>query len=260
MGTRSRSFDMKGKFLQGFGGAFKVIVVDGSASRSSHTPGQTLADAYSCMGSAFLLLALIGNLGMTAEPVTVFAAMPCGIALFVAVYCIRRKPSLYRLLPMGYGRKSVYFFLSAAIYSLLIGVFMILVLVVTTLLVALVTLAVSGEWIIVMENTAPAFVVSAQGEALALFITAAYLGTELLLSFIERRVLRNILIFLSPLALFLPLKLYARFAGISSGMLFVEFGKTAGGIAMLAAFGVAAAALAAAGVWRVVAYLRPRNY
>lgn len=243
---------------------FLVLNKNINAEGATTAAGRQLVfDMYAVLISIFLFLALIGNLGFSALPETAILSFLFVYVLAILCMSIQRKPTLYSLMPMGHIRKTVYFFLSAALMTIISMIALAVVGGIFAGIIGLVVVIASGENIFVAgeaEGAEEVILACTQGEWLGFFIAIAFAGIIILLSFIGKRPLRICLTLAAPLVIYLPLKIYQLLCKMESGMLFAKLYAYPSGIAVLAIAGVVGCALAVAGVLRVYYYLRPKKY
>lgn len=216
---------------------------------------------YACVGSLFLYDILIGSLAEESMPViVVFGSFFC-CGFVVALLCTRCYPSLYHLLPISPKRNILYFFLSSLVMSFIVMGALFLVAAITALIVALVILVASGEWIIVMEQTDTVIPdICAQGHWLAVAMVVFLFGAVLVSGTCRYKWIRYGGVMVASLAMFVPLKVYCVVNGIQSGMLFVNFDAVPQSWVVLLIFAVAAAAMLVYGLYKIIVYLSPKRY
>ncbi len=208
--------------------------------------------------SAIFLFPL-GNNGM---PIISLFGFMLSIGLLCLTFAIQNKPSLFALLPITHGRKVLYFFISAVFFTVVGFVIFLAAVLIIMLIVAIVILIAAREWIFVVEETeeAASVFVCAQGYFIAAAIVFAMIGLVLIISFIKRGKLKYALLALVPAIVSLPFYIIIALTGIGNGNLYIAFNAVPYSWVYVGVFCAIAAGLFAAGVARLILYLRPKEY
>lgn len=215
--------------------------------------------AAALFGALFVIFLLpLGNHGMPV--ISVFGFM-LSIGFLCLAFAIQNKPSLFALLPITYGRNVLYFFISAVFFTVVGFVIFFAAGLIIMLIVAVIVLLATREWVFVIEETeaASAFV-CAQGYLIAAAIAFAMIGLVLIISFIKRGWLKYTLLALVPVMVSLPFYIIIALTGIGNGNLYIAFNAVPYSWVYVGVACAIAAGLFAAGVARLVLYLRPKEY
>lgn len=209
------------------------------------------------MSTLFLIWG-VTFVGGSAIPITlcfsVFGYMTV-IALCIAA---RVRPSLFNLLPIGRRRKTGFFFLSIALTTVFATLAVAVTLALAFLLIALIGLAASGEWLFVLDVSEAVAMPCWQGELLALILCGGIFGAGMIVGCIKKKSLQSVLTLLIPIIAVAPFIVIMQFGGIEFGQLFIRFDVLPYSYIYLIVFGVIAAALLAVGVVRMIGFLNPK--
>lgn len=240
-------------------GTYLAVLNFGYAVKNFSENGEALITVL----TFFMLIGCFTWVGGDAIPYSPVFALFFIIALTGLVFSVRQRPSLFHQMPMSPARRTAFFFLASLVNTLFVAVVTFLCLLIAMLVVALIVLAVTGEWIFVAESTPPEAAGAypcMQGYLLGAVLTLVLMGAVLVIAPTRKKLVRNALTLAIPVFVTVPLLLLMRFSGIEKGMLFVLFDTIPYSPLYLAVFGVLGAALCAVGVWRVVELLRSKDY
>ena len=188
----------------------------------------------------------------------------CAMGLY-----LRRSPALFNLLPVSYKKRAVYFYLSALLYSLIVAVALLVITIVMSgiiMLIIYMTEGVNAFITDVGDEPAELFVsMGIKGHFLTTCICLLTIGVSTLLALTKSRIKRNILSFVYPIALFIPLFILVnvadRVSGINSnGNIFYGIENLPLSWLWLAIIAVISVGFAVFSVVRLIQHERPKDF
>ena len=191
------------------------------------------------------------------------------ISISIMGLYLRRSPALFNLLPISYKKRTVYFYLSALLYSLIVIVaFLVVAIVVSGIIMLIIYVSEGANAFITDVGDEPdeLFVsMGIQGHFLTTCICLLTIGVATLLALTKSRIKRNILSFVYPIALFIPLFVLANIAdtvsGIdTSGNIFYGIENLPMSWLWISVIAVISIGFAVLGVVRLIQHERPKNF
>lgn len=237
-----------------------IKCVNGNNLNVNKTARSYAGGASALFGALFIIF--LFPLGNNAMPVFLVFGFILSIGLLCLTFAIQNKPSLFALMPITHRRNVLYFFITVVFVSVASFVIFLAAVLIIMLIVAVVILIAAREWIFVIEETeeAASVFVCAQGYLIAAAIVFAMMGLVLIISFIKRGKLKYALLALVPVIVSLPFYIIISLSGIGNGNLYIAFNAVPYSWVYVGVFCAIAAGLFAAGVARLVLYLRPKEY
>ncbi len=209
------------------------------------------------ISTLFLIWGVI-FIGGDAAPISLtFALFAYGSVISLCI-AARIRPSLFNLLPIGRTRKTVFFFLSILLTTVLATLAVAVTLALGFLLVALIGLAASGEWLFALDVSEAVAMPCWQGELLALILGGGIFGAGMIAACIKKKSLQIALALLIPIIAVAPFIVMMQLGRIEHGKLFILFDTLPLSYVYLIVFGGIAAALLAVGVVRIIRFLNQK--
>ncbi len=236
-----------------------IKCVNGNNLNVNKTARSYAGGASALFGALFIIFLFpLGNNGM---PISLGFGFMLSLGFLCLAFAIQNKPSLFALMPITHRRNVLYFFISALFLTVVGFVIFLVAVWLIMLIVALVILIAAREWIFVIEATEEASVfVCTQGYLIAAAIVFAMIGLVLIISFVKRGKLKYALLALVPVMVSLPFYIIIALTGIGNGNLYIAFNEVPYSWVYVGVFCAIAVGLFAAGVARLVLYLRPKEY
>lgn len=248
-----------------FGAYFKAYCSGFNTAEVSF--GKPGADYGVAIFDMVLIFILMIGLSASKEGFAIHTGIQMGAYFMFAIILSSRvvfcKPSLFNLMPIGYKRKTVYFLLSVILAVVVASIAIDVAFIAMIFVLAVLTFFFTGEWTFVAEENAQTAELAStclQGGFLQLGIFLCIVGLTLIIAFIKRRTLRNILLMVQPCFVFIPLFIYRNAAGVESGTLFSKLDIYPCSELIVCLFVIAGAALVAIGVIRLFAIMKPKEF
>lgn len=247
---------MKKQNGAGFGAYFYVFNRGGPQNRTDFS---TFANIYVGVGFMMVYMFLMSNLGGLSMPVTVLFGVCFGLSAYISSFVVQRSPSLYNLIPVDRRLKTLYYFITVILCALL-GILVFALFFGIIFLIVWIASVSSGGAQAAQAEAATVPYVGAAGNILGAGIMLAVVGLALVIVFIKRRWLKNLLVLASPAAVYLPLKIFSAVQKMPYGSLFSSVGLSGGHLVFVIIFTVASVGVFACGIVRAALYMRPAKY
>ncbi len=209
--------------------------------------------------SALFLIWGLTFLGGDAVPASLtFAVFTFGSVISLCD-ATRVRPSLFNVMPIGRTRKTGFFFLSIALTTVLATLAVVALLATGFLIVALIGLAASGEWLFALDASDALAMPCLQGELLALIFGAGVFGAGMIVACIKKKALQRFFALAAPVIAIAPFVVLMQLGRIEHGKLFLLFDTLPYSYVYLIVFGVIAVALLVVGVLRLIRFLEPKR-
>lgn len=210
--------------------------------------------------STVLLFLFIISMGGNAIPAPLVLVILCP-SVYPLVSQAKAAPSLYRLLPIGRTRKTLFFFLSILVTILASAIVLIVFFALFGLMIAAIMLLATGNWTLDLSNNE--FIgqaVGLQGNLLAYFVVFSIFGLSMIFAPIEKRSLSFLFSILIPIFIFVPIQILISAHHIQNGDLFLAFHTIPHSEAYLIAFAVISVGVLIGGIVRIVRFLKTKPY